>query len=169
MVLTPESQIMRWSRVFAVSSVLFLGVGLGIDNEAFAIKPRPPLKLSLTNSDLPDGQIELTLKAEAFVVAGKIELMIDLPPSALLVSGEVKWVGTITVGEKKALTAFIRTGSNIPAKVIGVASVYLPQGGLITQQETVLLHPPLEKALPPPEPPIKRKRGNETILEFKGK
>ncbi|MBI3358608.1 MAG: hypothetical protein HY037_03335 [Nitrospirae bacterium] len=160
-----ESQIMRWRCLFIVAIVLFLLAG----SEAFATKPRPPLALSLTNRDLPDGQIELTLEATAFVTAEKVELVIDLPPSVALVSGEVRWDGTIAVGEKKAIKVFIRTVSTIPARVIGAASVYFPQGGSVKQQETVLLNPPQEKALPIPGPLKKPRQEHDTIFEFKGK
>ncbi len=165
MLLTSESQIMRWGRVFTILIVLFLLSG----SEAFAIKPSPPLKLSLVNRDLTDGQIEITFHAQSFVAAEKVELAIDLPPSVSLVSGDIKWDGSIAVGEKKAVKAFIRTLSNIPAKVVGKGIAHFTHGGSVTQQEILLLNPPQEKASSPRDVPIKRKQGGETLLEFRGK
>jgi len=163
MFLATESQMFGWSYVSAVFIALILFMG----TDAFAIKPSPPLILSLTNLDLPNGQIELTLEAEAKVAGVKAALAIVLPPSVSLISGEVKWNGQIAVGEKKEIKALIRTLSNNPEKVIGFAEVSLPQGGFMTQQETVLLNTPQETRSP--EPLKKPKQEHDTIFEFKEK
>jgi len=164
MFLTSESQIMRWVRVFAISIVLFLGAG----KEVFAIKASLPLNLSLTSRNLPDGQTELILQASASMAIEKVSMSIDLPASLALVSGDVKWDGAIAVGEKKEVKAFIRTLANIPAKVIGTALIDFPHGGSMMQQETLLLNTPKEKPVPK-KPPILRKQGRDTILEFRSK
>lgn len=165
MFLMSESQMARWRCVFKVLVILFLGVC----SDAFAVKPSPPLKLSLSKSNLSNGQIELTFNVSANVTVEKIELALDLPPSVSLVSGEVKWDGTIAIGEKKDIKASIRTLSNIPAEVIGRATAYFLHGGSVDQREALLLNPPPEKVKPRLEPTIKRKQGRETILEFRGK
>lgn len=172
-----ESQITRWGRALTVSIILFLFVSVALPlkstplggSEAFAIKPSPPLNLSLSHSPKPDGQYELTLQAEANVAAEKVELAFDLPDSVDRVSGELKWSGTIPVGEKKTIKASIRILANILATVIGTATVYMSQGGILTQQETLLLNPPQTKSTPRTGPTKTQKPGHEKILEFKRK
>lgn len=154
-----------FASIFAIAIVLFLGTGV----EAFAVKPSPPLTLSLSNRDLPDGQTELILQVLAHTTVEKVELSIELPASLALVSGDVKWDGPIAVGERREIKAFIRTLANNPAKVYGAADVYFEGGGSLSQRETLLLNAPKEKKLAPKEPPRLRQQGRETILEFRGK
>jgi len=169
MFLASESQIMRWGRIFTVSTLLFAIVALlpGSGKQAFAIKPSPPLNLSLTHNDLPDGQTELTLQAFANVAVEKVEISIDLPASLVLIAGETKWDGPLALGEQKEIKATIRTLSNHPTKVVGNAFVYFSSGGSLTQRARLLLNAPKEKPLSPRKPPILRKQGRDTILEFK--
>ena len=177
MFLTPESQIMRWGHIVLVSIIFFVGGG----KQAFAIKPSPPLNLSLTSRNLPDGQTELTLQAIASVAIDKLDLSIVLPASLDLASGGLQWEGAIASGEKKEIRVLVRTLANIPSNVIGKALVYFSHGGTtpargttpasgsLTQQTSLLLNAPKEKPLPPSKPPILRKQGRDTILEFRSK
>lgn len=165
MFVTPESQIMRWGRIVLVSIIFFVGGA----QQAFAIKASPPLNLSLTSKNLPDGQTELTLQATASVTIDKVDLSIVLPASLDLASGGLKWEGAIAVGEKKEIRVLVRTLANIPSNVIGKAFVYFSHSGSLTQQVSLLLNAPKEKPSPPSKPPQLRKQGRDTILEFRSK
>ncbi len=171
MMLAQKSQIGYRTRVgWLVNNLLILlFLGVGSPSLALAIKPQPPLQLTLSHSSLQHGTIEVVFEAVANISVESVVLSFHLAESLALVEGEKEWTGSIPSGEKKTLKVFVQTVSSLPGKVIGEATVHLPEGGSFVQQSTIILNPEEKEGPPPRPPPIRWKRGNETILEFRGK
>ncbi len=175
MILVQKSQMIRSLNLLREHAgrgsalVLLVVLFLTIDSQTFAVKPQPPLTLTLSSSDLPDGTIEVQLEALANREVESVELTFYLPKSVSFKGGEEKWKGSIAVGEKKVLIVLIQRSSSSPAMVIGEAEVVLLQGGSFVQQSEIAIAPKETEENLPLSPPIKRKQGGETILEFKGR
>lgn len=135
---------------------------------AWAIKPRPPLQLSLQQTDLSGGQSRLTMIAVANVDVRHVALSLELPPGLSLVDGEEGWEGTLGKGQTQKMEWTIQNPNQIPQKVTGKAVVELNGGEKFVEQATLTLHE-AKSDTPLRAPSIKHKEGGETILEFKGK
>jgi hypothetical protein len=166
MILLQKSQIIQ-AFFFPVAFVLI--VILWGANWAFAIKPQPPLLLHLSTISRANNNIEVTLEVLANMDIESTQLSLHFPESLALVEGEEEWTGSIPLGQKKRLTILLQAISSTPEKVIGKATVHLPEGGSFDQQSTIEIN--AKKATPSisPSPPTQRRQGDETILEFRGK
>ncbi|MEK7747830.1 MAG: hypothetical protein AAB300_01975 [Nitrospirota bacterium] len=165
MILVKKSQIVKWGVLLVVFVFLCFGGGAS----AMAVKPAPPLSLSLTKVDLPNGKVELTFRATANDGGHNTALEIDLPSSVLLIDGEARWEGTLSAKEEKVMRAVIRPIVTEPIRIVGKATLYFPDGDSMVQRSVVLLNASREKPEIPSEPPVLKKQGDRTILEFKGK
>lgn len=135
---------------------------------AWAIKPRPPLQLSLQQTSLSGGQSRLMMIAKANVDINHVDLSLELPPGLSLLEGEGEWEGTLKKGDIKQIEWLIQSPNEAPHKVTGKAVIELSAGEKFVEKTTVTLNE--EKGdTPRRTPSIKRKEGGETILEFKGK
>jgi hypothetical protein len=141
---------------------------LGLFSAAEAIKPRPPLQLSLLRVDLSEKQSQLILTATAHVDSNQVALSIDLPIGISLVEGKDQWEGALKKGETKKIEIIVENQRHQPQKIVGKATLHLMEGETFVQQSTLILNDPKTKS-PLPAPSVKRKQGEEKILEFKGK
>ncbi len=158
MMLTQKSQM---------GFVLGLFVLLLFGDSAFA-KPQPPLQLTLLQTTLPNGTIEVSFEVVANISSESIDLSMAIDKSLSLVEGEPKWSGSMIVREKKTMKVRVQPITSASGKVIGAATIHLPEGGLFVQESAIVLNakPKLE---PLRSAPVRRKQGNKTTLEFKGK
>jgi hypothetical protein len=153
----------KYKFVFFIQ-IVFL---LGLFSTAEAIKPRPPLQMSLLRVDLSEKKSQLTLTATANVDSNQVALSIDLPVGIFLVEGEDQWEGSLKKGETKKIEIIVENQRRNPQKIIGKATLHLMEGETFVQQSTLTLGDPKTKS-PLPTPSVKRKQGEEKILEFKG-
>jgi len=160
-----KSQIIR--RVVFLGWIAILHCGIG--GQAFAIKPKPPLDLTLNSASHLDGTIEVILTATAHIDIAAAELSLDVPASLSLIQGEKKWVGSILSGEKKTITLLLQKISTTPAEVIGVGTVYLQGVESFVQQSRIQIDQEPDRPLPPPlSPSIQQRRDQERMLGQKG-
>jgi hypothetical protein len=148
-------------------AVLLVGFFCG---PALAIKPQSPLDLTLFQSTLSNGSIEVSFEAMANTDLTSVDLSIDIDPSLSLVEGERQWTGTISVGEKKTLKVIVRSGTLLPVEITGKSIAHFSSGGLFVQQNRIVLNagepaPPAQLG----DAPIRRKRDGRAFLEFRGK
>ncbi len=160
-----KSQMIRLIRPYILLLALLIGATA---TDAFAIKPQPPLDLALSHVTLPNGQITITLRIVANVPLNSVALLLKLPPSIIPIEGETQWEGPMAAGEERGLILLVQERSNRSEPVIGVATGHLSSGGSFVQSRTLSLHP-LTDEKTPAHPPIKRRQGGETILEFQEK
>ncbi|MEK7286729.1 MAG: hypothetical protein AAB035_05475 [Nitrospirota bacterium] len=165
MILVEKSQITQFYILFVVFIVLFGGGG----SYAMGGKPMPPLSLSLDQAALPNGKRELMFRAVANTSGHNVALEIVLPPSVILIEGETRWEGALSVSEEKMLRVTVRPAITDPIRIVGEATLYFPEGDTMVQKSAVILNVPKEKPMPPPKPPVLKKQGHQTILEFEGK
>lgn len=135
---------------------------------AWAIKPRPPLQLSLQQISLSGGQSRLTMIATANVDIGRVDLSLELPPGLSLIEGEEEWEGAMKRGETKQIEWIIQSPNEAPHKVTGKAVIELNAGEKFVEKATLTLNEG-KSDTPRRTPSVKRKEGGETILEFKEK
>lgn len=152
-------------RFICFAQIIFL---LGIFSSAEAVKPRPPLQLSLLQVPLSEKQSRLTLTATANIDSDQVKLSIDLPAGLSLVEGIDQWEGSLKKGETKKIEAVVENPRHSAQRVTGVATLQLNEGGTFVQRSMLTLDEPKTNSSPP-APSIKRKQGEENILEFKGK
>lgn len=156
--------MMRRARLLFLVQLVYL---LGIFSSAEAIKPLPPVQLSLLEARLSDKESRLILTATANVDSSQVQLSIDLPPDLVLTEGEESWEGPLKKGASQTIEMIVESRNHTPQKVIGKAIVHFDQGETFVQRNTLILNSP-EGGPPLPAPSIKRK-DKESILEFKGK
>ena len=132
----------------------------------WAIKPVPPLQLSLLQVDLSEDQRRLTLTATANIDSSEVALSFLLAPGLILVEGEEEWKGPLAKGETRKLEITVQTPDKGPREVIGKAVTRLKEGGVFTQQGKLILNEDKKES---PGPSSKRQEGDEKTLEFKGK
>ncbi len=139
---------------------------LGVAFPAWAIKPRPPLQLSLQQESIASGQSRVTLRAVANIDILHAELSFPLLPPVTLIEGPYEWKGPLAKGEVKELKIALQhpPGQNVTGK----AMVHL-QGGQLFTQQTALTLGELKTASPPSSPAIRHKTKEGDILEFRGK
>lgn len=156
---------MNYKLTLSICSILF---SLLIASPGWAIKPRPPLQLSLLQSDLSGDQSRLTLTATTNIDSSEVALSLNLPPGISLIQGSGEWKGSLQKGETKKIEVIVQDSDHAPRKVIGKATIHLAEGETFTQQSALTLNE--SKSGPPlPAPSIKRKEDGEKILEFKGR
>lgn len=134
---------------------------------AWAVKPRPPLGLSLQQAEEGAGERRITLTATANADLVRVELSTELSPGLSLVKGEPKWEGALKQGEAQKIELVIQGQSRAAAQVTAKAVVHLDGGGTFVERSTLPLDGPKNKA-PARSPSVKRKQGGENIHEFKG-
>lgn len=134
---------------------------------AWAVKPRPPLGLSLQQAEGGDGERKIILTATANTEIVRVELSTELSPGLSLVKGEPNWEGPLKKGETRKIELVIQGQSRAASQVIAKAIVHLDGGGTFVERSTLPLDGPKNKA-PARSPSIKRKQGGENIHEFKG-
>lgn len=149
---------------FAQLAILF-----GIFSPVEAVKPRPPLHLALLQAPLSEKQSQLTLMATANIDSDQVKLSFDLPAGISFVKGEEAWEGSLKMGEIKKIEIVVENQNHTSQKITGKATLHLGEGGTFLQQSTLTLGDLKAKAPPLPAPSIKRKQGEENLLEFKGK
>jgi hypothetical protein len=158
--------MLKYKFIFFLQVIILLG----IFSTAEAVKPRPPLQLSLLEVDLSGKQSQLTLMATANIDSDQVKLSFDLPGGLSFVKGEEEWEGALKKGESKKIEIIVENQIQKSQKVTGKATLHLNGGETFLQQNTITLGDPKEKSSPPPPAPsVKRKQGEENILEFKGK
>jgi len=131
------------------------------------MKPLPPLRLSLSSSDLPDGKPNLTLTAKANTNAPSVSLEIVLPLGLQLIDGEERWKGPIKRGGTQTIEAMVRIDSAFSYTVVGKARVRFPSQGHFTQERRLVLNE-AEETDTRKTPPIRRQGRSNSILEFRG-
>ncbi len=135
---------------------------------AWAIKPRPPLQLSLQQTPLSGGQSQLMMIARANVDISHVDLSLELPPGLSLIEGDMDWEGSMKKGEIKQIEWLIQRPNEALHRVSGKAVIELGAGEKFVEKTTLTLNE--EKSdTPRRTPSVKRKEGGETILQFKGK
>ncbi len=135
---------------------------------AWAIKPRPPLQLSLHQTDLSGGETQVTMVATANVDVSRVSLSLELTPGLSLTRGEEGWEGSMRKGETQQVEWIIQSPDKAPRNVNGKAVIELNAGEKFVEKVTLTLNE-TKGDTPPRTPSVKRKEGGETILEFKGK
>ena len=70
---------------------------------AWAVKPRPPLGLSLQQAEGGDGERKITVTATANTEIIRVELSTELSPGLSLVKGEPNWEGPLKKGETQKI------------------------------------------------------------------
>lgn len=153
------------SRFVFLIQVVFL---FGTFSAAEAVKPRPPLQLSLLQVNLSEKESQVTLIATANVDSDQVKLSIDLPIGLSLVEGVDQWEGALKKGETKKMEVIVENQNRNPQKITGKATLHLNEGETFVQQSTLILNDAKAKSSLP-GPSVKRKQGEENILEFKGK
>lgn len=156
-----HNKIVLW--IFAA----FLFV-MAITPPAWAIKPRPPLQLSLQQTPLSGGQSRLMMIAKANVDIGHVDLSLELPPGLSLLEGESEWEGALKKGDIKQIEWLVQSPNQAPHQITGKAVIELSAGEKFVEKTTLTLNEE-ESDTPRHTPSIKRKEGGETILQFKGK
>lgn len=141
---------------------------MAITPPAWAIKPRPPLQLSLQQIPLSGGQSQLMMIARANVDVGHVELSLELPPGLSLLEGEAAWEGGMKRGETKEIELIVQSPNEAPHQVTGRAIIELAAGETFLEKTTLTLNEAKTDATRR-APSVKRKEGGETILQFKGK
>lgn len=132
------------------------------------MKPLPPLHLSLSSSDLPDGKTKLTLTAKANTNARSVSLEIALPLGLQLLDGDERWEGPIERGKTHSIEAIVWIDSAFSYTIVGKAKVQLQTQGHFMQERKLILND-TDKAPPKTGPPIKQKGNRGSILEFRRK
>jgi hypothetical protein len=158
---------MIYNKVVLWVCAVFLSV-ITITSPASAIKPRPPLQLSLQETPLSGGQSRLMMIAKANVDISRVDLSIELPPGLSLIEGDEDWEGSLKKGEIKQIEWLIQSPNEAPHKIIGKAVIELSAGEKFVEKATLTLNE-AKSDTPRRAPSVKRKEGGETILEFKGK
>ncbi|MBI3805890.1 MAG: hypothetical protein HY282_19215 [Nitrospirae bacterium] len=160
--------------ICSVSIFIFL---LVIALPAWAVKPRPPLQLSLQQSSVSERENRLTMVAKANVDIRDAVLSLELPSGLRLIQGaEDGWEGSLKKGEMQQLDWTVRSGDTLPRQVVGKAVIRLNTGEEFTERSVLTLHEEKkdekkeeDKDERTRSPSVKRKQGGENILEFKGK
>lgn len=140
----------------------------GIPRYVGAIKPRPPVELTLLSAALSEEETKITLTARANIKTSKISMIIDLPLGLTLVEGEPHWEGPLKRGETQQMTIIIQGAGGIADEILGSATIHLPNKGTFVQKTRLVLNALNEKP-PLPLPPIRQKGGTGSVLEFRGK
>ncbi|MDC4205936.1 MAG: hypothetical protein MPW17_05225 [Candidatus Manganitrophus sp.] len=135
---------------------------------AWAIKPRPPLQLSLQQIPLSGGQSQLMMIARANIDISHVDLSLELPLGLSLVEGEEEWEGPLKKGETKQIELIVQSPNKAPHQVTGKAVIELTAGEKFVEKATLTLNEAKSDS-PRRAPSVKRKEGGETILQFKGK
>lgn len=130
--------------------------------DGWAVKPLPPLELTLERTPSAGQHTHLLLRAKANIDSDRVELTIALPPEIRVIQGDTTWKGQIQKGAVQALEITIQDFPNLPENIRGKA--VLEQGGQTYHQQAWL--PAENKAL---EPNIQQKLSKEPLLEFKEK
>lgn len=139
-----------------------------IPSKGDAIKPLPPLQMSLLQVELAEEKVQITLTARANINSRKVSLAIRLPLGVPLIEGEEEWEGPLKKGETKRVKVVIQNLRGLSQEITSIATIFLEPGGTFVQRNKLTLNPSLIEA-PPPTPPIRGKEGGNTILQFKGK
>lgn len=158
---------MFYNKVVLWIFAAFLSV-MAITPPAWAIKPRPPLQLSLQQVPLSGGQSQLMMIARANVDISHVDLSIELPLGLSLVEGEEEWEGPLKKGETKQIEFIVQSPNKAPHQVTGKAVIELTAGEKFVEKATLTLNE-VKSDSPRRAPFVKRKEGGETILQFKGK
>ncbi len=119
------------------SSLFFL---LVIVSSAWAIKPTPPLTLSLHQTKVSEEGSRVTLIATAHDDLSRVELSVALSPGLLLVKGDEKWEGALKKGEKRRMEWMIQNPGNARRTVTGKGTAHLDDGLLFVQKATMTLN-----------------------------
>lgn len=153
---------MRFFLLFGlVFSLLF-----GMIFPVWAIKPRPPLQLSLHQESIASGRSRVTLRAVANIDIVRAELSFSILPPMTLIQGPHEWKGPLAKGEATEIEIVLQHPPG--QKVTGKAMVHLSEGQTFTQQAELILGESKTEPLPSP-PSARHKTGGEEILEFRGK
>jgi len=139
-----------------------------VTTPVWAVKPRPPLQLSLQQTPLSGGQSRLTMIAKANVDIGHVDLSLELPPGLSLLEGESEWEGALKKGDIKQIEWLVQSPNQAPHQITGKAVIELSAGEKFVEKTTLTLNEE-KRETPRRAPSVKRKEGGETILEFKGK
>lgn len=158
---------MFYNKVVLWIFAAFLSV-MAITPPAWAIKPRPPLQLSLQQVPLSGGQSQLMMIARANVDISHVDLSLELPLGLSLVEGEEEWEGPLKKGETKQIEFIVQSPNKAPHQVTGKAVIELTAGEKFVEKATLTLNE-VKSDSPRRAPFVKRKEGGETILQFKGK
>lgn len=158
---------MFYNKVVLWIFAAFLSV-MAITPPASAIKPRPPLQLSLQQVPLSGGQSQLMMIARANVDISHVDLSLELPLGLSLVEGEEEWEGPLKKGETKQIEFIVQSPNKAPHQVTGKAVIELTAGEKFVEKATLTLNE-VKSDSPRRAPFVKRKEGGETILQFKGK
>lgn len=158
---------MFYNKVVLWIFAAFLSV-MAITPPAWAIKPRPPLQLSLQQVPLSGGQSQLMMIARANVDISHVDLSLELPLGLSLVEGEEAWEGPLKKGETKQIEFIVQSPNKAPHQVTGKAVIELTAGEKFVEKATLTLNEAKSDS-PRRAPFVKRKEGGETILQFKGK
>jgi hypothetical protein len=134
---------------------------------AWAVKPRPPLGLSLQQAEEAAGETRITVTATAYIDIARVELATELSPGLSILKGEPDWEGPLKKGETRKIELVIRNPGHTGSQVIEKATIRLDGGATFVERSTLPLDGPQNKA-PTRAPSIKRKQGEENIREFKG-
>lgn len=158
---------MVYNKIVLWTCAAFLLV-IAVTSPAWAIKPRPPLQLSLQQTPLSGGQSRLMMIARANVDVGHVELSLELPPGLSLLEGEAAWEGGMKRGETKEIELIVQSPNEAPHQVTGRAVIELAAGETFLEKTTLTLNE-RKTEMPRRAPSVKREEGGETILQFKGK
>ncbi|MFY9270637.1 MAG: hypothetical protein WAO55_12925 [Candidatus Manganitrophaceae bacterium] len=135
---------------------------------AWAVKPLPPVQLSIKQTGRTDHRHQVTMTATANIDLDKIELSLELPPGVSRIEGEETWKGAMKKGETKKVSWTLQSRDQTPQTIFGKAITHLNEGNAFLQKALLTLNETAADA-PRAAPSVKRKEGTETILEFKGK
>lgn len=157
--------MVKWSLSLWIAAAGF--VFLAAVSPAWAIKPRPPLQLSLQQAKASEGETMITLTAAANVDINRVTISVELSPGLSLAKGQPEWEGPLKKGEKQQLEFVVQNPNHTPEKVTGKAIVHLEAGGEFIQKSTLIVNRAQNKP-PSHSPSVQRKQGDETIHEYKG-
>lgn len=110
-----------------------------IASSAWAIKPRPPLQLSLHQADVSEEVSKVTLIATANLDIRRVELRVKLSSGLFLIKGEEKWEGPLKKGEAQKMELIIQRPGHAPREVTGEGIIHLDEGGVFIQKVTITL------------------------------
>jgi len=156
---------MKKTLIYLISFFVFL---LPAAMSAKAVKPRPPVELSLQKTQIEKEKIRLLFSARANIQTKKLSLSMALPLGLSLLEGEPKWEGPLDRGESHRMSIFVQGTGGISDEVRGMAIIQLPKGGSFTQKIRLSLSPLKAEEIKPP-PPILLQSGGEPVLEFRGR
>ena len=101
--------------------------------------------------------------------APMVRIRVEIPKEVQMSYGEKAWTGALGKGEEKVLQMGILLSDELPPQIYGFASIEYPDGTKMTKSAVVNLGSPdgLKKKMDS-QPPVKKNRSNENVIEFPG-